>query len=149
MRMKMRENSTVMRNQKRSGGACMTIAQIDLNLNQVEFFSIGDTLGFVETYWSEKVFETKSDKKSNKSNGVTRAITSQLPGLEFNRSGVYQLSPGDRIHCMSDDVDKVINYSDVESSKKISHYFEVIDNAKNLGISNQDNISIVSFELNR
>jgi hypothetical protein len=151
IRMKMRDHKTIMHDEKLAGGACMTIAEIDLERNQVEFYSMGDTLGFVENASGEIVFETQVDKKSSGSNGVTRALTPQLTGLNFHCSGKYQLSPGDKIHCMSDgvEVENIINDSDIRVSKKISHYFGLIDNAKNLNILNQDNTSIVSFELNQ
>lgn len=151
IRLKMRKNPIIMYDQEFAGGACMVIARINLEANQVEFYSMGDTAGYVESAYGEIVFDIEVDKKTKDGGGVTKALTPQLPGLDFKFSGKYQLSPGDTIHCMSDgvDVERIIHDSKkIGFTRAISHYFELIERAKNLNILDQDNASIVSFQMN-
>lgn len=150
IRLKMRKNPIIMHDEAYAGGACMVIARINLDTNVVEFFSMGDTAGYVESSYGELAFEIEADKKTKTSSGVTKALSPQLPGLKFTYSGKYQLRPGDKVHCMTDgvEVERIIHDSNkIGFTHALSHYFELIERAKEIGILDQDNASIVSVQL--
>jgi len=151
IRLEMRNNSTIMRNPDKPGGACMVIARVDVSAKTVVFYSMGDVQGLIVDMDGKSKHETNTDGKSVKKS-VTRTLTPRLPGINFRVSDPMSLEPRDRVFCVTDVINKdlLLGESSDELTQTINEYTEEVESKSHLikQMNKQvDNSSIVSFEI--
>jgi len=158
IRLKMRKNISIMQNPEKPGGACMTIAKVDVKNQYVTFSSIGDTEGIIVRKDGSLKFAMSVDVKPA-SKGVTRALSPRLAGIDFRESEPIKIDSGDRIFCFSDGINKKLFISDLAQNgfEAVDDYFLKIQlhlysvRTKNVSTFSEnvdvDNSSIVAFKV--